>query len=91
MRILSWPVNLSSLVVPSWRLFWGLSWPSGERVSSLAWVGVVLSWPWAEVVVLSWPSEVEEVGPSWPSEVEEVGPFCPLVVAEVVVVVVSSP
>ena len=82
MRILSWPVSLSSLVVPSWRLFWGLSWPSGERVSSLAWV----------VGVLSWPLEVEEVGVlSWPLEVEEVEPFCPLVVAEGVVVVVSSP
>ena len=82
MRILSWPVNLSSLVVPSWGLFWGLSWPSGERVSSLVWV----------VGVLSWSLEVEEVGVlSWSLEVEEVEPFCPLVVAEVVVVVVSSP
>ena len=80
MEILSWLVSLSSSVVPSLRLFVRVSWPLGKRVSSLAWVGVVLSWPWAEVVVLSWPSEVEEVGL-----------FCPLVVAEVVVVVVSSP
>ena len=44
------------------------------------------------VGVLSWPLEVEEVGVlSWPLEVEEVEPFCPLVVAEGVVVVVSSP
>ena len=74
-------MNLSSSVVPSWLLFGGLSWPSEGRVSSLAWVAGVLSWS----------SGVEEVGPSWSSGVEEVGPFCPLVVAEVVVVVVSSP
>ncbi len=81
-------MSLSSLVVPSWRLFWGLSWPSGERVSSLAWVVGVLSWS-LEVEVLSWSLEVEVL--SWSLEVEEVEPFCPLVVAEVVVVVVSSP
>ena len=81
MKILYWPVNLSSSVVLSWRLFGGLSWPSGGRVSSLAWVVVVPSWSWV----------MAEVVPSWSWVVAEVGPFCPLVVAEVVVVVVSSP
>ena len=44
------------------------------------------------VGVLSWSLEVEEGGVlSWSLEVEEVELFCPLVVAEVVVVVISSP
>ena len=81
MKILYWPVNLSSSVVPSWGLFGGLSWPSGGRVSSLAWVVVVPSWSWVVV----------EVVPSWSWVVVEVVPFCPLVGVVGVVVVVSSP
>jgi len=47
--------------------------------------------PW-EVVVVGLPFLAWVVGVlSWPLEVEEVEPFCPLVVAEGVVVVVSSP
>ena len=91
MEILSWLVSLSSSVVPSLRLFVRVSWPLGKRVSSLAWVVVVPSWPSeVEEEVPSWPSEVVVV-PSWPSEVEEVVPFCPLVAVVAVVVVVSSP
>ena len=51
-----------------------------------------ISWSLEEGVDLSWPLEGAGAGVlSWPLEVEGVEPFCPLVVAEGVVVVVSSP